>query len=117
MKTSDRVNFMNSLEIAQARTLDTQLADKLVLALIHEGFCFSRPAPSWGIATVPNHEPRVQVEFDGNNVHFIQLGPVEGRNSFPLEPDVSLPFNTEDDIQQALNAFRILFYSMLNSQS
>jgi hypothetical protein len=114
MKPSDRVNFMNSLEIAQARTINIQLADKLVLALVHEGFCFSRPAPAWCIATVPNHEQRVQVEFDSNNVHFIAIGRVEGHNSFMLEPDVSLPFDTEDDIQQALNAFRILYYSRLN---
>lgn len=117
MKTSDRINFMNSLEMAQARTVDTQLANKFVEALVHEGFCFSRPAPSWAIATMPNHEQRAQVEFDSNNIHFIQIGPVEGHNSFLLEPDVSLPFNTEDDMQQALNRFRILFYSILNAAS
>lgn len=116
MKTSDRVNFMKSLEIARARVFDTKLADKLVLALVDEGFCFSRPAPSWAIATVPNRESRVQVEFDSNTVNFIKIGPVEGHNSFLLEPDVSLPFVTEDDVQQALNAFRILFYSMLTTE-
>ena len=114
MKTSDRVNFMNSLEIAAARTIDAELSNQLINALIHEGFCFSRPAPAWGIATVPNHEPRLQVEFDFERVNFIKIGPFEGHNSFCLTPDVSLPFKSEEDFQQALNGFRLLFFSALN---
>jgi hypothetical protein len=110
MKTSDRVNFMKSLETAQARKIDAQLVDKFVDALIHKGYCFSRPAPSWCIGTKPRSDARVQMEWDNNNVHLVRLGKLEGHNSFALEPDSSLMLITEEDIPLVVNAFERLFH-------
>lgn len=110
MKTSDRVNFMKSLETAQARKIDAQLVDKFVDTLIQKGFCFSRPAPSWCIGTKPYNEARVQVEWDNNDIQLIRLGKFEGHNSFVLEPDVSLTLVTEEDLKLVVSEFEKLFH-------
>lgn len=110
MKTSDRVNFMNSLEVAQARTINAQLANRFVEALVHEGYCFSRPAPAWCIGTLPHHDTSVQVEFDNNDVHLILLEPRRKHNSFDLKPNMSFTVNTEEDMQRAVYEFNTLFH-------
>lgn len=110
MKTSERVIFVESLQIAQSRTTDDQLVEKFIDALIREGYRFSRQAIAWRVGSLPNNETRVQVEFDGHAVHFIHLGNFKGHNSFPLEPDASFPLNTEDHIPLAVSEFGNLFH-------
>lgn len=110
MKTLDRVIFMESLEIAQTRAINAQLAEKFIDALIRKGFRFSHQAPAWRIGTVPNNRTRVQVEFLNNNVHFIHLGDYEGHNSFPLKPDASFRLDTEHDIPSVADEFESIFH-------